>query len=132
MLVITKSFPPVIFVELPPHWGHFIGAKAASSLGTFESTNDSPSNLQSLQSSLPLTVLILSSAPSMIESLLAISKLKISCSGIRNVNSPTSTLTTDTLVALLFFAASTAVSTIEQAAENSCIITPIWAWMQFC
>ena len=97
-----------------------MGAKTAISLGTLASTCDSPSNQQSLQRSRPLTVLIRSSAPSRIEFLLAISKLNTSCSGMRNVNSPTSTLTMDTLVALLLFAASRAVSTIALAAENSC------------
>ena len=120
ILVIKKSFPPVILVELPPHFGHFMGAKAAIWSGMLESICESPSNLQSLQKSRPLTVLIRSSAPSRMEFLLAISKLKTSCSGIRNVNSPTSTLTTDTFDALLFFAASRAVSTIAHAAENSC------------
>lgn len=120
ILVITKSLPPVIVVELPPHFGHFIGAKAAIWLGIVGSTWDSPSNLQSLQKSRPLIVFILSSEPSRIEFLLAISKLNANCSGMRKVNSPTSTLTTDTLIALLLFAASTAVSTIEHAAENSC------------
>ncbi len=67
-----------------------------------------------------MTVLIRSSAPSRMEFLLAISKLNSSCSGTRKVNSPTSTLTMDTFVALLLFAASIAVSTMEQAAENSC------------
>lgn len=120
ILVITKSFPPVILVELPPHFGHFMGAKAAIWSGMLESICDSPSKLQSLQKRRPLTVLIRSSAPSRMEFLLAISKLNTSCSGMRNVNSPTSTLTMDTLVALLFIAASRAVSTIEHAAENSC------------
>ncbi len=120
MLVMMKSFPPVIVVELPPHFGHFIGAKTANWGGISGSTIDSPSNPQSLQRSLPLTVFMRSSAPSIIEFLLAISKLNASCSGIKNVNSPTSTLTTVTFVALLLLAASKAVSTIEHAAENSC------------
>ena len=120
MLVIMKSFPPVICVELPPHLGHFIGAKTAIWGGRFGSISETPSKPQSLHLSRPLMLLMRRSAPSSIVFLLAISKLKINCSGMRKVNSPSSILTTLTFVALLLFAASKAVSTIEQAAENSC------------
>ena len=59
ILVIIKSLPPVIFVALPLHCGHFIGAKAAIWLGTSGSTSESPSKPQSLHFRRPLIVFIL-------------------------------------------------------------------------